>query len=61
MSSLKFREYIVSRVVYEIIFWGQKLRAEASHRDTTYEIPDKCVYYQIKILNGRIEFNERIV
>ena len=34
MPSLTVREHIESRVVYEIIYWGQKSRADAGHRGT---------------------------
>jgi len=53
VSSLSFREHIVSRVVYEIILWRQKSRADAGHTGTRDEISDKCLYYQIKHLNAQ--------
>ena len=53
MSSLTLREHIESRVVYEIIFLGQMSRADADNRGTREEISDKCVYYQIKVLNAK--------
>jgi hypothetical protein len=51
MSSQRVQEHIESRVVYEIIFWGQKSRADTENRGTREEISDKCIYYQIKDLN----------